>query len=265
MEDIKKQGLGLAAISYDSVETLKAFTDRHGISFPLLSDVGSTTIDAWGIRNREATGRSAGIPHPGTFVIDRAGTIVSRAFESSYQERETAGSILATLQASATPGTTSVAGKYLAARLSVSDRLAAPGHRVTLIADVTPGKNIHVYAPGQQGYIAIELKLDASADFKAGAVRFPPSREYYFAPLNERVQVFDQPFRILQDVTLVLTPALRQRAAAKESLTITGTLEYQACDDKVCYRPDSVPLTWTIGLTPIERQLSASQAAERGR
>jgi hypothetical protein len=187
-------------------------------------------------------------------VIDRTGTIVSRAFESAYQERDTAASILASSQpTSATPGSTSVAGKHLAARLSVSDRLAAPGQRFTLIADVTPGRNIHVYAPGQQGYLAIELKLDPSADFKPGAVRFPASREYYFAPLKERVQVFDRPFRILQDVTLALTPALRQRATAKESLMITGLLEYQACDDKVCYPPDSVPLKWPVGLTPIER------------
>lgn len=182
---------------------------------------------------------------------------MSRAFESAYQERDTAASILASLApAPATPGSTSVAGKYLAAQLDVSDRLAAPGHRVTLTIDVTPGRNIHVYAPGQQGYIAIEVRLDPSADFKAGAVRFPQSREYFFAPLNERVQVFDRPFRILQDVTLALTPALRRRATAKETLTITGTLEYQACDDKVCFRPDSVPLKWTIGLTPIERTVS---------
>jgi hypothetical protein len=67
------------------------------------------------------------------------------------------------------------------------------------------------------------------------------------------VQVFDRPFRIVQDVTLALTPAFRQRASAKETLTVTGTLEYQACDDNVCFRPDSVPLKWTIGLTPIER------------
>ena len=233
---------------------MKTFADKHGITFPLMSDAGSKTIDAWGIRNREATGRTEGIPYPGTFVIDRSGKIVSRSFEAAYQERDTAASILANPQpGSATPGTTAVEGKQLTARLSSSDQIAAPGHRVSLIADVVPGRNIHVYAPGQQGYIAIQLKLDPSPDFKAAAVRFPASREYRFAPLNERVQVFDRPFRILQDVTLALTPALRQRATAKESLTITGTLEYQACDDKVCFRPDSVPVKWTIGLTPIER------------
>jgi hypothetical protein len=260
LDDIRRQGLGLAAISYDSVETLKAFGDKHGITFPLLSDEGSKTIDAWGLRNREATGRQAGIPHPGTFVIDRAGRVTSRAFEQAYQERETAASILAGLQAgsagSKDPGLqagTTVTARYLSVRLSASDRIAAPGHRVALFVDVTPGPKIHVYAPGQKGYIPIALTLDPSPDFKAGASRFPPSREYLFAPLKERVQVFDRPFRIAQDVTLALTPALRRRALAKDTLTVTGTLEYQACDDQVCFRPDSVPVRWSIALTPIER------------
>ena len=255
MEEIRKQGLGLAAISYDSQETLRAFTDKHNITFPLLSDVGPKTIDAWGIRNREATGRSAGIPYPGTFVIDRQGVIVSRAFEEVYQERDSAASILAGLtQASpALQGITEVTGKYLSVRAGLSDSTAAPGHRVALILDVTPDRNVHVYAPGQEGYIAVALKLDPSPDFRSGAARYPTPRDYVFAPLKERVKIYDRPFRILQDVTLALTPALRQRAAEKDTLTLTGTLEYQACDDKVCFRPDSVPLRWTISLTPIER------------
>ena len=247
--------MGLAAISYDSPAILQAFTQKHAITFPMLSDAGSKTIDAWGIRNREATGRTAGIPHPGTYVIDRSGVIVSRAFEDAYQERDTAASILAGLKGPApgAPGATEVRGKYLTARVSASDRVAAPGHRVTLFVDATPGKNVHVYAPGQQNYIPIAIKLDSSPDFKIGPSRYPAARDYEFVPLNERVKVFDRPFRIAQDITLTLTTSLRQRATARETLTVTGTLEYQACDDKVCFRPDSIPLSWSIQLTPIER------------
>ena len=57
-------------ISYDSPEVLKRAASKHQITFPLLSDEGSKTIDAYGIRNQEATGRFAGIPHPTTFVVD---------------------------------------------------------------------------------------------------------------------------------------------------------------------------------------------------
>jgi hypothetical protein len=72
--------------------------------------------------------------------------------------------------------------------------------------------------------------------------------DFYYAPLRETVKVYDKPFRISQDVTLAATADLRRRAAAGEPLTITATLDYQACDDRVCYRPDSLTLTWTIPL-----------------
>ena len=37
-------------------------------------------------------------------------------------------------------------------------------------------------------------------------------------------------------------------------MKIAGTLDYQACDDKVCFNPQSVPLRWTIGLKPLDRE-----------
>ena len=40
----------------------------------------------------------------------------------------------------------------------------------------------------------------------------------------------------------------------KTSLTIAATLNYQACDDKVCFNPQSVPLSWTIGVRALDRE-----------
>jgi hypothetical protein len=37
-------------------------------------------------------------------------------------------------------------------------------------------------------------------------------------------------------------------------LTINGVLNYQACDDTVCFTPQSVPLSWTIGLKPLDTE-----------
>jgi hypothetical protein len=39
----------------------------------------------------------------------------------------------------------------------------------------------------------------------------------------------------------------------QESLTVNGTLEYQACDDKLCYNPVAVPLSWTVQLKGLAR------------
>lgn len=144
-----------------------------------------------------------------------------------------------------------VQGRQLAITASQSRVAAAPGQTVSLLVDVFPKPKMHVYAPEQTGgYIRIELTIDDDAAVKEAKPVFPKGSDYYFEPLKETFKVFDAPFRIRQDVTIAATPALRKRAAAKETLTLTGTLRYQACDDQVCYRPDTVKLSWTIGLLP---------------
>ena len=77
-DDIRKQGLGLVAISYDSQDTLKAFAGSRGITFPLIADRDSAMIRAFGIFNHleQPGARGYGIPHPGTFIVDRDGRLV---------------------------------------------------------------------------------------------------------------------------------------------------------------------------------------------
>lgn len=88
LEEIKSAGGNVVAISYDSEETLKRFARSSKITFPLLSDTGSKTIDAYGIRNKEAAGgRIDGVPYPGTFVIDQKGIIRSKLFVEGYRDR----------------------------------------------------------------------------------------------------------------------------------------------------------------------------------
>ena len=72
--------------------------------------------------------------------------------------------------------------------------------------------------------------------FTAAAPRFPKPEKIVFEPLNETQLVYAKPFRIVQDVT----------PTRRGPLTIKGTLRYQACDDKVCYRPTNVPLEWMV-------------------
>jgi hypothetical protein len=113
---------------------------------------------------------------------------------------------------------------------------------------------MHVYAPEQKDYISISLALEPDESFTARAPVFPKAEKYFFEPLKETQLVFSKPFRIVQDVTLALTPAFRERARTEgATLTIKGTLRYQACDDRVCYLPQNVPVSWTIGLRPLER------------
>jgi len=180
--------------------------------------------------------------------------VAARTFEQAYQERTTAASLLARLGSAVAPArATEVAGGQIRVRAGTSDAVAAPGDRITLFLDVTPQPKMHVYAPGQPGYIPVAVTLAESEEFKAGAVTFPEPGTYYFAPLDETVKVYDAPFRVSQEITLALSQSLRRRAAARETLTLLGTVEYQACDDAVCYRPETLPVSWSIELRPYVR------------
>jgi hypothetical protein len=260
-EAIRARGLGLAAISYDSVEILHEFATRRGITFPLLSDVDSAVIRGFGLQNPgyPPGNRAHGVPYPGTFVTNAAGVVEARFFEDSYQERRTAASLLAV--AGDTPGDAvqQVQNAAFTLRTSLSNREAAPGQRITLVLDFEMQPGMHAYAPGTTGYRALALRLDPQPLVTVHEVAFPASRPYLFAPLDETVPVFEGRFRVTCDVTLVAgrDPALAQALAAPNpSLEITGTLEYQSCSDRVCYPPATQPLGWRVGLIPLDRERS---------
>jgi hypothetical protein len=40
-------------------------------------------------------------------------------------------------------------------------------------------------------------------------------------------------------------------------LSITGALEYQACDDKVCFLSKSVPVTYTVRVRELDTERAA--------
>jgi len=113
------------------------------------------------------------------------------------------------------------------------------GAKISLGIDVQPKPNIHVYAPGSgEFYIPITLKLAPQAQVKAGKLVYPKSESMVFA--DEKVAVFAKPFQLMQEVTL--DKALKAGA----TVAVSGTVNYQACDDKVCFPPESAPVSWTV-------------------
>jgi hypothetical protein len=251
--EITRQGLGLVAISYDPPDTLKRFADSRGITFPLLSDSGSTLIRAFGILNEteKPGGRAYGIPHPGTFIVDRKGVVVSRFFEDAYQERYTVSAMLP-MASSAAAITASTA--HLSLTAALSETTAAPGERLALTVNVTPGRGMHVYAPGKHDYQVVRLSIDPQPWLRLHDQVYPPSEIYHFKPLDERVEVFIKPFSLRREFTLLATAEAQKLLAARPTVTISGALEYQACDDKLCFNPSRVPLSFTLNVRPLDRR-----------
>jgi peroxiredoxin len=280
IEAIRRQGLGLAAISYDPPEILAAFSHQRGITFPLLSDVGSETIRRYGILNTVAAeavgpnaadpavaedvkkyvsvvganGRMVGMAFHGTFMLDRDGRVTSRFFEESYIERNTSSSLLMRLGAKQVVPGSQVSTAHLDVKTYPSEAAIAPGNRFSLALDVTPKPRIHVYAPGASGYRVVAVTITPQSFVRILPVAYPKSEIYVFKPLNERVPVYTKPFTLVQELILEGHPEAQAGLRGRESLTLEGSLEYQACDDKVCFNPTSIALTWTLSLRPPIRE-----------
>jgi peroxiredoxin len=98
LKEIEATGGQVVTISYDSTNILKRFATKSAITYPLLSDAGSKTIDAYGIRNKEAPDRWSGIPYPGTFVVGTNGVIRSKLFLDGYKERHSVEALVEALK-----------------------------------------------------------------------------------------------------------------------------------------------------------------------
>ena len=257
--ELRDKGLGLAVITYDSPAIIADFSRRRGITFPLLSDAGSPTIKSYGILNTTVAAgtNNYGIPFPGTFLIDRSGRVTSRFFEEAYQERNTVSTIFLALGDSRAPATARrIETNHLDATTYVSDDVVAPGSIFSVIFDVTPGAGIHVYAPGAKDYKVITFNVDENPLLTIRDMQYPPSEDYHFKPLDEQVPVFQKPFRLVQRMALKASGEARAALKGVETVTIGGTLEYQACDDRICFNPQSIPVSYTLEV----RQLDSDRA-----
>jgi hypothetical protein len=130
---------------------------------------------------------------------------------------------------------------HLSFTAALSPDVVKRGSRLSLVVDVTPKKRMHVYAPGTN-YRAITVTLNRNPALRPAKTVYPKPAIYVFKPLQEQVLVYSEPFTLRMNVVVGAIPARTAR------LRITGTLSYQACDDRVCYLPESVPLEWNLAV-----------------
>ena len=269
LERIRAQGLGVAAISYDSVAVLKSFAERRGITFPMLSDPESKIIRDFGILNEQSQPGTMqyGIPYPGTYLVDTTGRVTAKYFEDDFTQRYTSGDILVS-HFGESPGTAPgvVEARHLRVSASASNLRVRSGQRISLVLDVQLGPRLHVYAPGvPSDYIPVEWNMQESAALVARAVTYPAARMLHLDAIAETVPVYESTFRLVREVTIARDAAVRPLLDAEGKLTLEGALKYQACDDKVCYPPETVPARWTLQVEGHDRERAPADLQRKGK
>jgi DsbC/DsbD-like thiol-disulfide interchange protein len=128
--------------------------------------------------------------------------------------------------------------KHLTLVTSTSDAPQAPGSKISLFVDVTPDPGIHVYAPGAKDYQPIALKIEPARGLTTGSLTYSKSQTMMFD--GQKIPVYGKPFRLVQQATL------SRSLKAGDTVTVAGTVTYQACTDEVCFIPASAPVEWTV-------------------
>ena len=246
--EFAQRGLHVASVSYDSVEVLKAFAERRKIGYPMLSDTESKMIRAFGILN-EAIPKGTlyyGVPHPGTYIVDRQGVVKQKFFEKDYRERYTAASILTHSSPESGEEWTLLSTPHLKLRYKAADDVVHGGGRTTLVLEVSLNPKMHVYAPGVQSeYIPVKWEMAAGA-WRAEDVRWPEARAMKLKAIKETAPVYMSKINVRRDLTFAQQRDLLAAAGDTRRLEVTGVFRYQACDDRQCFPPVNIPLTWAF-------------------
>ena len=114
------------------------------------------------------------------------------------------------------------------------------GATLSLWVVVAPRVNVHVYGPGAKDVAPVSLVLTPQAGVTAGKVVYPAAELAPTVGLPGLVPVYKKMFRVTQPVTVAST------VARGTTLTIAGAVNYQACDDRICYPADALPVIWTV-------------------
>jgi hypothetical protein len=194
-----------------------------------------------------------GIPYPGTYVVDTSGKVVAKFFEEDFKERTPILEIFERLGGALGSTHATEEAKHLRFSSSASTNVVHPNQRVALFLDIDLMPKMHVYAPGVQGYIAIEWKMTETAA-KFYPVRYPAPEELRLEVIKETVPVYRGHVRLAEDVVIGTETLVKRMLNEHGEMVLEGSLRYQACDDHECYIPETVPLKWTFNFEPLDRE-----------
>ncbi len=105
---------------------------------------------------------------------------------------------------------------------------------------VLPGYHINSSRPRSELLVPTRLKLEPVTDLGIGKIQYPDGEDLSlpFAP-DQKLSVYTGDFLVTADVLAV-------RTASPGIFKVHGELQYQACDDRSCYPPKTLPVAFEV-------------------
>jgi cytochrome c biogenesis DsbD-like protein/AhpC/TSA family protein len=256
-------------VSYDSQDILRAFAEKHGIEFPLLSDQGSHEMRRLGLLNEriredhavygiEPNPRHEGLPYPGVFVLDEAGIITNKRFHESYRERDTGAALIAStlgLREPADGAAWTTVDDVVRARAWLDSPTYCFFQRIHLNVEVAVAPGLHVYgSPASEGLVPLTVELAQLDGIEIGAAAWPAPHPFRPAGLAFELPVHDGLVRGSLPLTFSGAPGAGDRL-------VRVTIRYQACSESSCFPPTSAQLELLVReVALVDRTLPTSAA-----
>ena len=125
---------------------------------------------------------------------------------------------------------------------------------VPLTFSVVDGYHINSNHPKSDYLIPTALKVEATTDIVIGKTTYPDGQDmsFAFAP-DEKLNVYTGDFKVN-----VLVRPLRSVQPGK--YIVRGSLKYQACDNKACYPPKNLPISFDVKIAKAKAAPKANPA-----
>jgi len=287
---LRRAGLGLAAVSYDSSGVLSEFAKRKSIAFPLLSDRESQAIRAYGVADRKyREGMQLnvdtekiytnsvdnvpvfGLSYPAVFVLSRDHRVKWRFVSEDPELRLTGGAILEeAVGGIADESRTPVSSRNVQVTATATNTSVGLGSRIRIGVELHIPAGFHVYSPEAGGrYKGVSWQMDRTNCLNIGDPVYPKPEWKPMKSTGETLPVYEDTLRISREI--VVRPALQATDPSvfklfcdlcldsDSRIKASGTLQFQACDDQRCYPPQTVQPQWKFQFFPPDRQRSPNE------
>jgi thiol:disulfide interchange protein DsbD len=109
---------------------------------------------------------------------------------------------------------------------------APPGATLVVDAKIEPGWHVNSHRPSEDYLIPTSVKVERAGGVRAGEPAYPEGMMKKFAFAEKPLSVYEGAFSVRVPVTF----------EGGKPTEVSGTVEFQACNDTQCLAPASVPL-----------------------
>lgn len=200
-----------------------------------------------------------GIPYPGVYVTDEDGVVVAKFFHDTYKKRNSPeqlidaalGRLVISDEAPrATGGDEEV---RISAFIHGGKGTIRQGIYRQIVIRCELGEGIHIYGqPVPEGMIPTTIRISAPPGLVVEEPVFPPTETLRLESMSMELPVWSGTIDIVVPFYAVGELASETRPLDMKSAPLGVNIQYQACNDDVCFPPKTEKFAFDLDLDVID-------------